>query len=84
VIRSLTIDSCSTQVLLDFIPCSCHVRTVVDRWRSLSLWRKGLQQGEADLVLRQLQSQCGVLSIDKQDLVRSLPIAQLENLGEAL
>jgi Domain of unknown function (DUF4351) len=35
-------------------------------------------------VLRQLQRRCGVLSIDKQDLVRSLPIAQLESLGEAL
>jgi predicted transposase YdaD len=46
--------------------------------------QKGLRQGEADLVLRQLQRRCGVLSIDKQDLVRSLPIAQLESLGEAL
>jgi predicted transposase YdaD len=43
-----------------------------------------LQKGEANLVLRQLQRRCGVLSIDKQDLVRSLPIAQLESLGEAL
>jgi predicted transposase YdaD len=46
--------------------------------------QKGLRQGEADLVLRLLQRRCGVLSIDKQDLVRSLPIAQLESLGEAL
>lgn len=44
----------------------------------------GLRQGEADLVLRQLQRRCGVLSIDQQDLVRSLPIAQLKSLGEAL
>jgi predicted transposase YdaD len=49
--------------------------------------QKGLEQGlqgEINLVLRQLQRRCGVLSIDKQDLVRSLPIAQLESLGEAL
>jgi hypothetical protein len=35
-------------------------------------------------VLRLLQRRCGALSIDQQDLVRSLPVAQLENLGEAL
>jgi predicted transposase YdaD len=43
-----------------------------------------LQKGEANLVLRQLQRRCGAISIDKQDLVRSLPIARLESLGEAL
>jgi predicted transposase YdaD len=43
-----------------------------------------LQKGEANLVLRLLQRRCGTLSIDKQDLVRSLPISQLESLGEAL
>jgi predicted transposase YdaD len=41
-------------------------------------------QREVDLVLRQLQRQCGVLSIDRQELVRSLTIAQLESLGDAL
>jgi predicted transposase YdaD len=49
--------------------------------------QKGLEQGlqrEVDLVLRQLQRQCGVLSIDRQELVRSLTIAQLESLGDAL
>jgi predicted transposase YdaD len=45
---------------------------------------QGLQQGESDLVLRQLQKRCGVLSIDNQDLVRSLTITQLESLGDAL
>jgi predicted transposase YdaD len=41
-------------------------------------------QREVDLVLRQLQRRCGVLSIDDRDLVRSLTIAQLESLGDAL
>jgi predicted transposase YdaD len=45
---------------------------------------RGLQWGEADLVLRQLQRRCGVLSIEQQELIRSLPVTQLENLGEAL
>jgi predicted transposase YdaD len=53
--------------------------------------QKGLEQGlgqglqrEADLVLRQLQRRCGVLEIDRQELVRSLTITQLESLGDAL
>jgi predicted transposase YdaD len=41
-------------------------------------------QREVDLVLRLLKRQCGVLSIDYQDLVRSLSITQLESLGDAL
>jgi predicted transposase YdaD len=41
-------------------------------------------QREVDLVLRQLQRQCGLLGIDRQDLVRSLTITQLESLGDAL
>jgi predicted transposase YdaD len=39
---------------------------------------------KGNLVLRQLQRQCGVLSIDDRDLVRSLTITQLESLGDAL
>jgi predicted transposase YdaD len=49
--------------------------------------QKGLEQGfqrEVDLVLRQLERQCGVLGVDRQDLVRSLTITQLEALGDAL
>jgi predicted transposase YdaD len=49
--------------------------------------QKGLEQGlqrEVDLVLRQLQRRCGVLLIDRQELVRSLTITQLESLGDAL
>jgi predicted transposase YdaD len=53
--------------------------------------QKGLEQGleqglqrEVGLVLRLLQRRCGVLSIDRQELVRSLTIAQLESLGDAL
>jgi predicted transposase YdaD len=43
-----------------------------------------LQKGEANLVLRQLQRRCGVLSVTQQELIRSLPVAQLEALGDAL
>jgi predicted transposase/invertase (TIGR01784 family) len=45
---------------------------------------RGLQQGESDLVLRQLQRRCGLLEVDRQALVRSLTINQLESLGDAL
>jgi predicted transposase YdaD len=51
------------------------------------VFQKGLEQGlqrESDLVLRQLQRRCGVLGIDRQELVRSLSITQLESLGDAL
>jgi predicted transposase YdaD len=41
-------------------------------------------QREVDLVLRQLERRCGVLGIDRQELVRSLTITQLESLGDAL
>ena len=43
-----------------------------------------LQKGESNLVLRQLQRRCGVVSNDNQDLVRSLTSPQLEALGDAL
>jgi predicted transposase YdaD len=45
---------------------------------------QGLQRGEADLVLRQLERRCGVIGVDRQELVRSLTITQLESLGDAL
>jgi predicted transposase YdaD len=45
---------------------------------------QGLQRGEADLVLRLLERRCGVIGVDRQELVRSLTITQLESLGDAL
>jgi predicted transposase YdaD len=45
---------------------------------------QGLQRGEADLVLRLLERRCGVIGVDRQALVRSLTITQLESLGDAL
>ncbi len=48
---------------------------------------EGLEQGlqrEVDLVLRRLERRCGVLGVDRQELVRTLTIAQLEALGDAL
>jgi predicted transposase YdaD len=46
--------------------------------------QEGRQEGETDLVLRQVVRRCGELAIGQTSLIRSLPIAQLENLGEAL
>jgi Domain of unknown function (DUF4351) len=51
---------------------------------SFSRDSKEVYSGEAaDLVLRQLQRRCGVLGVDKHELVRSLTITQLESLGDA-
>jgi predicted transposase YdaD len=46
--------------------------------------QEGRQEGETDLVLRQVVRRCGELSIEQTTQIRSLPIGQLENLGEAL
>jgi predicted transposase YdaD len=46
--------------------------------------QEGRQEGETDLVLRQIVRRCGELAIEQATQIRSLPIAQLENLGEAL
>jgi predicted transposase YdaD len=45
--------------------------------------QEGLQQ-EVNLILRLLTHRCGEISIEQQNQVRSLPIASLETLGEAL
>ena len=47
-------------------------------------YQEVLQKGEADIILRLLNRQSGALSSAQQDQVRSLPIAHLEPLGEAL
>lgn len=47
-------------------------------------FKEVFQQGEENLVLRQIGRRCGELSIEQQAQIRSLPIDQLENLGEAL
>jgi predicted transposase YdaD len=46
--------------------------------------KRGKQEGESELVIRQLKRRCGVLSMDLEKQVRSLSIPQLESLGEAL
>ena len=46
--------------------------------------QKGLQEGEANLVIRQLNRRCGKLTPIQEKKVRSLSIPQLESLGEAL
>jgi len=46
--------------------------------------QQGLQQGEANLTIRQLKRRCGNLTAIQEQKVRSLSISQLESLGEAL
>jgi predicted transposase YdaD len=46
--------------------------------------QEGRQEGEVDLTLRLLVRRCGEISIEQTTQIRSLPIDQLENLGEAL
>ena len=46
--------------------------------------KKGLQQGEANLTIRQLKRRCGNLTAIQEEKVRLLSISQLESLGEAL
>ncbi|AFW95347.1 hypothetical protein ANA_C12630 [Anabaena sp. 90] len=46
--------------------------------------KKGLQQGEANLTIRQLKRRCGNLTAIQEQKVRSLTIPELESLGEAL
>jgi predicted transposase YdaD len=45
---------------------------------------RGQQQGEASLIIRQLTRRFGSLSPDTLDRIRSLPIAQLDELGDNL
>ncbi len=47
-------------------------------------FKEVFQQGEANLTLRLLARRCGELSIEQTTQIRSLPIVQLENLGDAL
>ena len=44
----------------------------------------GRQEGEVEIVLRLLNRRCGQLSIAQQAQIKSLPIADIENLAEAL
>ncbi|MBE9252087.1 DUF4351 domain-containing protein, partial [Dolichospermum sp. LEGE 00240] len=46
--------------------------------------QQGVQQGEANLTIRQLKRRCGNLTAIQEEKVRSLSISQLESLGEAL
>ncbi|MTJ41010.1 DUF2887 domain-containing protein [Dolichospermum sp. UHCC 0406] len=46
--------------------------------------QQGLQQGEANLTIRQLKRRCGNLTAIQEQKVRSLSISQLESLGEGL
>jgi predicted transposase YdaD len=45
---------------------------------------EGLQEGEANLVIRQLRRQVGELPESQSSQIKSFPISKLEDLGEAL
>ena len=45
---------------------------------------EGRQEGEAQLIIRQVNRRCGVLSLNQEAQIRSLDLNQLESLGEAL
>ena len=45
---------------------------------------KGRLQGESGLVLRQLRRRFGMLDAEHEAMVASLPVEQLEDLGDAL
>ncbi|MGL4879610.1 MAG: DUF4351 domain-containing protein, partial [Waterburya sp.] len=46
--------------------------------------QEGRQEGEKSLVIRQLTRRVGELPQELRSLVETLPLEQLENLGEAL
>jgi hypothetical protein len=46
--------------------------------------QEGQQEGQIDLILRQLTRRVGSQSIDLQDRVKDLPLERLKNLGEDL
>ena len=46
--------------------------------------QQGKQQGEANLVIRQLNRRIGSVRSDLESQIRQLPVEQLEDLGEAL
>lgn len=58
-------------------------KQVVSFWKEQAL-AEGLQQGEADLLIRQLTRRFGSLTDNQMEKVRSLPIPQLESLAEAI
>jgi len=47
-------------------------------------WQAGKQEGEAQLVWRQLTRRCGNLPVSYQSVLGRLSLAELEDLGEAL
>jgi predicted transposase YdaD len=49
-----------------------------------SWMEQGMQQGEVALILRQLKRRLGEVTAELEKRIRSLSIAQLEDLGEAL
>ena len=55
------------------------MQTMMDVWI-----QDGKQKSTAALTLRQLQRRIGTVDAETQARIRALPLAQLEQLGEAL
>jgi len=52
--------------------------------RESAIYQEILHEGESNLVLRQLARRVGQISPEVRSIIQQLPLAQLENLGEAL
>jgi predicted transposase YdaD len=59
------------------------VMEIVTSWMEQGI-EQGRQQGEVALILRQLKRRLGEVPAELEERIRSLSIAQLEDLGEAL
>lgn len=56
---------------------------IYQEWREEFL-QEGRQEGEVSLVLRLLTRQIGAVSPEVRSQIQTLPLAQIEALGEAL
>jgi predicted transposase YdaD len=56
---------------------------IITDWMERGI-EKGLEQGKADLIMRQIRRRLGVLTPLEEEKVKALTIVQLDELGEAL
>jgi hypothetical protein len=59
------------------------MQTLAEQWIEQGL-QQGAQRAAAAMALRQLHRRFGIFEAETEDRVRALPVAQLEDLGEAL
>lgn len=60
-----------------------EVMIVLNEWERKG-FAKGKREGEADLVIRLLRRRVGGISAEQQERIISLPLEQIEELGESL